>query len=191
MGSLISQQQLDTVVAHVDDAVAQGARVLTGGRARPDLGPFFYEPTILEGVTPAMTCFGKETFGPVIAAYRFHDEADAIARANDGEYGLNASIYSQDGPRARAIARLITCGTVNINEAFAATFASLEAPMGGMRQSGLGRRQGSEGVLRFTETQSVATQRATRLAPSLGMSDATYAKVMTANLRLMKKLGRA
>ena len=65
MGSLISQAQLDTVVAHVDDAVAKGARVLTGGRARPDLGPFFYEPTILEGVTPEMTCFGHETFGPV------------------------------------------------------------------------------------------------------------------------------
>jgi acyl-CoA reductase-like NAD-dependent aldehyde dehydrogenase len=191
MGSLISQAQLDTVVAHVDDAVAKGARVLTGGRARPDLGPFFYEPTILESVTPAMTCFGKETFGPVIAVYRFHDEADAIARANDGEYGLNGSIYSQDGPRARAIARQIRCGTVNINEAFAATFASLEAPMGGMRESGIGRRQGSEGVLRFTESQSVATQRGIRIAPMLGMSDATYAKVMTANLRLLKKLGRA
>ena len=102
MGSLISQDQLDTVVAHVDDAVAKGARVLTGGRARPDLGPFFYEPTILEGVTPEMTCFGHETFGPVISLYRFHDEADAVARANAGEYGLNASIYSQDGARARA-----------------------------------------------------------------------------------------
>jgi acyl-CoA reductase-like NAD-dependent aldehyde dehydrogenase len=191
MGPLISQEQLDKVVAHVDDAVARGARVVTGGRARPDLGPFFYEPTILEGVTPAMTCFSEETFGPVVAAYRFHDEADAIARANEGEYGLNASIYSQDGPRARAVARMVSCGTVNINEAFAATFASVEAPMGGMRRSGIGRRQGSEGVLRFTETQSVATQRLMRLAPSLGMSDATYAKVMTANLRLLKRLGRA
>jgi succinate-semialdehyde dehydrogenase/glutarate-semialdehyde dehydrogenase len=191
MGSLISRQQLDTVTAHVDDAVAKGARVLTGGRARPDLGPFFYEPTILEGVVPDMTCFGKETFGPVISAYRFHDEADAIARANDGDYGLNASIYSQDGPRARAIAAQIRCGTVNINEAFAATFASLEAPMGGMRESGLGRRQGSEGVLRYTEAQSVATQRLMRIAPTMGMSDAAYAKVMTTSLRLMKKLGRA
>jgi succinate-semialdehyde dehydrogenase / glutarate-semialdehyde dehydrogenase len=190
MGPLISRRQLDTVAAHVDDAVARGARVLTGGRARPDLGPFFYEPTILEGVTPAMTCFAEETFGPVIAAYRFHDEADAIARANEGEYGLNASVYSQDGSRARAVARRIACGTVNINEAFAATFASVEAPMGGMRRSGVGRRQGSEGVLRFTETQSVATQRVTRLAPSLGMSDAAYARVMTACLRLLNKLRR-
>ena len=190
MGSLISKDQLDTVVAHVADAVAKGARVLAGGRARPDLGPFFHEPTILEGVTPEMTCFGKETFGPVIALYRFHDEADAIARANEGEYGLNASIYSQDGSRARSIASQIKCGTVNINEAFGATFASIDSPMGGMRQSGMGRRQGGEGILRYTEAQSVATQRLIRFAPMLGMSDKTYAKVMTANLRLMKKLGR-
>jgi acyl-CoA reductase-like NAD-dependent aldehyde dehydrogenase len=191
MGPLISRRQLETVTAHVDDAVAKGARVLTGGRARPDLGPYFYEPTILEGVTPEMTCFGQETFGPVISAYRFHDEADAVARANDGEYGLNASVYSKDGHRARLIARSIKCGTVNVNEAFAATFGSLEAPMGGMRESGLGRRQGAEGVLRFTETQSVATQRLLRFAPSFGMSDETYAKVMTANLRLLKRMGRA
>src|SRR4051794_35318781 len=191
MGSLISQDQLDTVVRHVEDAVAKGAQVLAGGKARPDLGPYFFEPTILEGVTPEMTCFGDETFGPVIALYRFQDEADAVARANDGQYGLNASIYSQDGDRARAIARFIKCGTVNINEAFAATFASLDAPMGGMRESGMGRRQGSEGMLRYTETQSVATQRLIRFSPQFGMSDETYAKVMTANLRLMKKLGRA
>ncbi|SDC07849.1 succinic semialdehyde dehydrogenase [Nocardioides lianchengensis] len=191
MGSLISQAQLDTVVAHVEDAVAKGARVLTGGRARPDLGPYFFEPTVLEGVTPDMTCFGKETFGPVVSLYRFHDEADAVARANEGEYGLNASIYSQDGARARAIAPRIKCGTVNINEAFGATFASIDSPMGGMRQSGMGRRQGSEGIHRYTESQSVATQRLIRFAPMLGMSDAAYAKVMTANLRLMKKLGRA
>jgi len=191
MGSLISRAQLDTVTRHVDDAVAKGARVLTGGRARPDLGPFFYEPTILEGVTPEMTCFGNETFGPVISAYRFHDEAEAVSRANDGEYGLNASIYSQDASRARAMAARIRCGTVNVNEAFAATFGSLEAPMGGMRQSGLGRRQGAEGVLRFTETQSVATQRVMRIAPSYGLSDERYGKLMTASLRLLKKTGRA
>ncbi len=191
MGPLISQDQLDTVVAHVDDAVAKGARVLAGGKARPDLSPYFYEPTILEGVTPDMTCFGNETFGPVISLYRFHDEADAIARANDGEYGLNASIYSQDGPRARAIARLIKCGTVNINEAFGATFASIDSPMGGMRESGMGRRQGSEGIHRYTESQSVGTQRLIRFSPMLGMSNETYAKVMTVQLKLMKKLGRA
>ncbi len=190
MGSLISQEQLDTVGAHVDDAVAKGARVLTGGRARPDLGPFFYEPTILEGVTPDMTCFGQETFGPVVSVYRFHDELDAIARANAGAYGLNASIYSQDGKRARALARQVMCGTVNINEAFGATFASIDSPMGGMRDSGLGRRQGPEGIHRYTDSQTVATQRLVRFAPMLGMSDRGYAAMMTANLRLMNKLRR-
>ena len=145
MGPLISEQQLTTVQAHVDDAVAKGARVLTGGRARPELAPYFFEPTILEGVTPDMACFGTETFGPVVAVYRFHDEADAVARANEGEYGLNGSIYSQDGARARAIAREIKCGTVNVNEGYGATFGSVDAPMGGMRQSGLGRRHGPEG----------------------------------------------
>src|SRR3712207_4565564 len=187
MGSLISQQQLDTVVAHVEDAKAKGAKVLTGGNARPDLGPYFFEPTILEGVTPDMTCFGDETFGPVISLYRFHDEADAIARANAGEYGLNASIYSQDGARARAIARYIKCGTVNINEAFGATFASVDSPMGGMRESGMGRRQGSEGIHRYTESQSVATQRLIRFAPMFGMSDQAYAKVMRSEERRVGK----
>jgi succinate-semialdehyde dehydrogenase/glutarate-semialdehyde dehydrogenase len=190
MGSLVSQAQLDAVTAHVDDATAHGARVLAGGRPRPDLGPFFYEPTVLEGVTPDMRCFGEETFGPVVSLYRFSDENEAVARANDGEYGLNASVYTRDTARGRAVARRIKCGTVNVNEAFAATFASIDSPMGGMRESGLGRRQGAEGVHRYTESQSVATQRLIRFGPMLGMSDQTYAKVMTANLKLLKKLGR-
>ncbi|PWN04680.1 succinic semialdehyde dehydrogenase [Nocardioides silvaticus] len=191
MGPLISADQLDTVVAHVDDAVAKGARVLAGGRARPDLAPYYYEPTILEGVTPDMTCFGHETFGPVVALYRFHDESDAIARANDGEYGLNCAIFSQDGARARAIARQIKCGTVNINEGFGATFGSLAAPMGGMRESGMGRRQGAEGIHRYTETQSVGTQRFLKLSPQFGLSSEQYAKVQVLALRVMNKLGRA
>jgi acyl-CoA reductase-like NAD-dependent aldehyde dehydrogenase len=191
MGSLISQDQLDTVTAHVENAVENGATVLAGGKARPDLGPFFYEPTILEGVTPEMVCFGNETFGPVISLYRFHDESDAIARANDGEYGLNAAIYSRDVRRARVIAKQIKCGTVNINEAFGATFASIDAPMGGMRESGMGRRQGSEGIHRYTETQSVASQALLRFGPQYGLDDQQYAKVMTFSLRLMKKMGRA
>jgi succinate-semialdehyde dehydrogenase/glutarate-semialdehyde dehydrogenase len=191
MGPLISQDQLDTAVAHVDDAVAKGARVLAGGRARPDLAPYFFEPTILEGVTPEMTCFGNETFGPVVSVYRFNDEADAVARANDGEYGLNASIYSQDGRRARELATQIKCGTVNINEGFASAFGSIDSPMGGMRESGMGRRQGAEGIHRYTESQTVATQRGIKVAPNFGMSAESHAKLMNASLRLLKKLGRA
>jgi|tagenome__1003787_1003787.scaffolds.fasta_scaffold20988967_2 succinate-semialdehyde dehydrogenase/glutarate-semialdehyde dehydrogenase len=190
MGSLISQEQLDTVERHVEDARGKGVRVLTGGRARPDLSPFFYEPTVLEGTTPEMQCFGDESFGPVLSVYRFGDESEAIERANDGQYGLNASVYTQDGKRGREVARKIKCGTVNVNEAFGATFASLESPMGGMRESGMGRRQGAEGILRYTEPQSVATQRLLRFAPMFGMSDEAYAKFMTRSVALMTKLGR-
>ncbi len=189
MGSLISPAQLRTVTEHVDDAVAQGAHVLAGGRARPDLGPYVYEPTILEGVTPEMTCFAHETFGPVVSVYRFHDEAEAVDRANDGQYGLNASVWTRDTARGREVARRIKCGTVNVNEAFGASFASIGAPMGGMRESGLGRRQGAEGIHRYTESQTVATQRLMRFAPMFGMSDAAYARTMTTSLRLMKKAG--
>ena len=191
MGSLISQAQLDTVTAHVEDAVAKGATVLCGGAARPDLGPFVFEPTVLEGVTADMECFGRETFGPVVALYRFHSEDEAVARANDGTYGLNASIYTRDAARGRALARRIRCGTVNVNEPYGATFGSLGAPMGGMRESGMGRRQGAEGVLRYTEAQSVATQRLLPIAPVLGMSEETNARLMTGALRLLNKLGRA
>ena len=191
MGSLISQAQLDTVTAHVEDAVAKGAHVLTGGRHRPDLGPFVFEPTILEGVSADMECFGKETFGPVVSIYRFHSEDEAVDRANDGQYGLNASIWTRDAARGRAIARRIACGTVNVNEAYGATFGSLGAPMGGMRESGMGRRQGAEGILRYTESQSVATQRLMPIAPMFGMSEETNAKVMTTALRLLNRLGRA
>lgn len=191
MGSLISQDQLDTVTEHVNDAVAKGATVLAGGKARPDLGPFYYEPTILENVSPSMTCHGHETFGPVISLYRFQTEAEAVSRANEGEYGLNASIYTKDAKRGREIARQIKCGTVNVNEAFGATFASIDTPMGGMRESGQGRRQGSEGIHRYTETQAVASQAVLRFGPQFGLNDEQYAKVMTMSLRIMKKMGRA
>ena len=166
--------------------------MLTGGRARPDLGPYFYEPTILEGVTPEMTCFGDETFGPVISLYRFHDEADAVARANDGEYGLNASIYSQDGARGRAIARAdqVRHGQHqrgvrrDLRAASTRRWAACASP-------GMGRRQGAEGILRYTESQSVGDPAADPVrARCSACPTSTYAKVMTASLRLMKKLGR-
>ncbi len=190
MGSLVSQQQLDKVTAHLDDAVSQGATVVTGGQARPDIGPLFYEPTVLTGVSPSMTCFSQETFGPVVSVYRFADEQDAVARANDGSYGLNASIYTRDAARGRRLARQIKCGSININEAYGASFGSIDSPMGGMRESGLGRRQGPEGIHRYTETQTVATQRLLPIRPVLGMSEQRYAKTMTSALRLMKKLHR-
>ena len=108
---------------HVEDAVAKGATVLAGGQARPDIGPFFFEPTILTDVTPDMKLYREETFGPVVSIYRFDDVEDAIRQANDSEYGLNASIWTRDLRRGRELAGRIRCGTVNVNEAYVATWA--------------------------------------------------------------------
>ncbi|ANW18564.1 succinate-semialdehyde dehydrogenase (NADP(+)) [Streptomyces clavuligerus] len=189
MGSLAGRRQLETVIRHVDEAVAKGATVVAGGVARPDIGPLFYEPTILEGVEPPMAVCTEETFGPVVSVYRFTDEDDAVERANATAYGLNAAVWSRDGRRARSVAARLRAGTVNINEAYAAAYGSVGAPMGGMKDSGLGRRHGSEGILKYTEAQTVAQQRLIPLAPSFGMDDEAYAALMSRSLKVMKVLG--
>ena len=96
VGSLVSPDHKDRVQSHVEDAVAKGATVLTGGRARPDLGPAFFEPTILEGVTKDMLAGVTETFGPVVALHTYSTVDEAIALANDTDYGLNASVWGGD-----------------------------------------------------------------------------------------------
>lgn len=187
MGSLISQSQLDTVRAHIDDAVAQGATIVAGGSARPDIGPYFHEPTLLDNVAEGMTCFRDETFGPVVAISRFTDEDEAIARANDTPYGLNSSVWTKDTARGRKIAARLRTGTVNVNEGYIATWGSTDAPMGGMGDSGLGRRHGAEGIKKYTESQGVAVQRLIPIAPVKPMTPAMWAKVMTLGLRILRR----
>ncbi|MEG3629403.1 succinic semialdehyde dehydrogenase [Streptomyces poriticola] len=186
MGSLVGERQLETVERHVADAVAGGAKVVAGGVARPDIGPYFYEPTILDGVTDAMTLCAEETFGPVVSVYRFTDEDEAVERANSTPYGLNSAVWTKDARRGRDVAARLRTGTVNINEGYAPAYGSVQSPMGGMKDSGLGRRHGSEGILKYTEAQTVAHQRLLPMAPSLGMDDEAYARLMSRSLRLMK-----
>lgn len=188
VGTLISAAQLEKVSAHVDDARAHGATVLTGGRARPDLAPYAYEPTILTGVTGAMTLARTETFGPVVALYPFDDEDEAVALANDSDQGLNGSVWSRDHRRARALASRLEVGSVNVNEAFVASMASLAAPMGGFGESGVGRRQGREGLLRFTQTQAVATQRLVSMGTPDGLDKSHFARLMVRGLRVLRAL---
>ncbi|MEU3598246.1 succinic semialdehyde dehydrogenase [Streptomyces sp. NPDC006798] len=186
MGSLVGERQLETVVRHVDEAVAKGATVLAGGVARPDIGPLFYEPTVLEGVEEPMAVCAEETFGPVVSVYRFSDEDEVIERANATPYGLNASVWTRDGRRGHAVATRLRTGTVNINEGYAPTYGSVQSPMGGMKDSGLGRRHGSEGILKYTEAQTVSQQRVMPMGPAFGMDDEKYADLMNRSLRLMK-----
>ncbi len=188
MGSLTFPRQLDTVTAHVEDAVAKGATVLAGGRARPDLGPYFYEPTVLADVRPEMTVYREETFGPVVSVYRVHSDDEAVEQANDTAYGLNASVWSRDTARARAVAARIHAGSVNVNEGFIAAWGSVAAPSGGLGISGNGRRHGPEGLLKYVDTQTIAVQRALPIAPLPGMSEALWAKTMTLYFGAMKAL---
>lgn len=159
MGSLISQDQLDTVTEHVGDAVDKGATVLAGGRARPDLGPLFYEPTLLADVPETATCSGEETFGPVVSLYPVDSVEEAIEKANDTEYGLNSSVFAGSDEEGESIAARLRTGTVNVGEGYMVGWGSVAAPMGGMGISGVGRRHGPDGLLKYTESQTVATQR--------------------------------
>ncbi|MER8069599.1 succinic semialdehyde dehydrogenase [Streptomyces sp. NPDC094034] len=188
MGSLVGERQLETVTRHVEEAVAKGATVIAGGVARPDIGPLFYEPTILDGVDAPMAVCAEETFGPVVSVYRFSDEDEVIGLANATSYGLNASVWTKDSRRGHAIAARLRTGTVNINEGYAPAYGSVRSPMGGMKDSGLGRRHGAEGILKFTEAQTVAQQRILPMAPSFGMDDERHAALMSHSLRIMKAL---
>ncbi|WP_435199956.1 succinic semialdehyde dehydrogenase [Janibacter sp. GS2] len=189
MGSLVSQAQLTTVTSHLEDARAKGARVLAGGRHRPDIGPFVFEPTVLEGVTSAMTCRDEETFGPLVSVYRVDDDDAAVALVNDTDYGLNSSVWTKDVGRGRRIAGRIHTGTVNINECYAAAWGSMGAPMGGMKDSGMGRRHGAEGIMKYTESQTVSAQHLVPIAPAFGLSDRAFARALTLGLRAMKIVG--
>jgi succinate-semialdehyde dehydrogenase / glutarate-semialdehyde dehydrogenase len=190
MGSMVSAHQLDVVSRHVEDARAKGAQVLTGGRARPDVGPLFYEPTVLTGTTREMEVCADETFGPCVSVYSVRDDDEAVARANDSDYGLNAAVWSGDLARGRRVAARVEAGTVNVNEAYGAAWGSVAAPMGGMKDSGLGRRHGAEGILKYTETQTIATQRFLGLAAPPRVSDEQWTRVFTAGLRAMKAVRR-
>ena len=189
VGSLVSAEHMDRVAAHVADAVAKGATVLCGGRERPDLGPAFYEPTVLEAVTPDMLAGSCETFGPVVALHRYSAVGEAIVLANDTDYGLNASVWGRDLKQAVSVAERIEAGNVNVNDALAAAYASKGTPSGGVKQSGVGARHGDQGLLKYTDAVNIAVLKKQVLAAPRDQPYEKHVDQTLKGLALMRRLG--
>lgn len=154
VGPLTNENQLNVVADHVADAVAKGARVLTGGRRRDDLGGYFFEPTVLVDVNNSMKVMTEETFGPVLPIKIVKDEEEAITEANSTRYGLLASVWTSDNERGRRIARRIEAGSVVINDALY-THGAAQTPWFGVKESGLGVTHGRQGLFEFVRMKHV------------------------------------
>lgn len=157
MGPLISEAQRQKVISFVERGKKEGARLLCGGKIPQ--GPkfkkgFFFEPTVFDGVSPRMSIFREEIFGPVVSITKFSSVEEAIASTNDSDYGLAACIWSKDKSTARALASKINAGAVWIN-----TYGMFynELPYGGFKQSGFGKELGREGFLEYTRLQNIIT----------------------------------
>lgn len=160
VGAMISEQQLAVVDNHVQQAIAEGARTLTGGHRLPGPG-IYYAPTVLVDVRQEMACMQEETFGPTLPIMMVHDDGEAIGHANDSPYGLSASVWSKDAATARKVAQQLDCGAVNINDVFVNMF-SYTAPQGGWKQSGIGSRLGgAAGLRKFCQSEAIVHTRIT------------------------------
>jgi aldehyde dehydrogenase (NAD+) len=159
IGPIINQKQLDKIKAQVDDAVKKGAKVLTGGTHKG----LFYEATVLERVTRDMSVFRDETFGPVAPLITVKSDDEAVAMANDTEYGLSAGIITRDEQRGLALAKRLDTGMAHIN--CSSVNDEPWIPFGGAKGSGLGRHGGSGSVNAFTETRWITSERGGRPYP--------------------------
>lgn len=156
-GAMATAAQRDIVERHVQEAVADGARVLAGGKPT-GVGTFF-QPTVLADVTPTMSCIAEETFGPTLPVVRVADEEEAIRLANDSNYGLSATVWTGDVERGERVARRLECGAVNINDALTNVFCP-SLPMGGWKDSGIGYRAGGpNGLIKFCRQQAITAPR--------------------------------
>lgn len=182
MGSLASADQLATVEKYVEDAREKGANIICGGRKRPDLGPYFYEPTVLTDVPQDALLRTEEVFGPVVYIEPVDDLYDAIELANDTDYGLNTSVFAADDT-AWQIGPKIESGSVALNDGYTSSWAAIDNPMGGMKESGVSHRHGAEGLQKYTATQNVTSQRFMYFRGPESISRKTFSKIMLALLK--------
>jgi succinate-semialdehyde dehydrogenase/glutarate-semialdehyde dehydrogenase len=151
LGPLIDEKAVEKIEEHIADAVSKGAKVALGGK-RHALGGTFFEPTILTSVTPQMVVAREETFGPLAPLFRFDTEAEAIAMANDTEFGLAAYLYTRDLARSWRVSEAIEYGIVGLNTGLISTEV---APFGGVKESGIGREGSKYGILDYTELKYI------------------------------------
>ena len=152
IGPMINDRAVEKIERHVQDAVAKGAKVLTGGQRLPHLGPNYYAPTVLSGADASMACACEETFGPVAPLTVFDDEAEVVAQANDTPFGLAGYFYSQNVKRIWRVAEALETGIVGINEG---AIAAEAAPFGGVKESGYGREGSTHGLDDYLHTKYV------------------------------------
>ncbi len=152
VGAMTSPNQTAIVEDHVDDALASGAQALTGGKRVEGPGDYF-EPTVLVDVDHSMKVMREETFGPVVGVMKVRDAEEALRLANDTRYGLAASVFGEK-ERAERVARRVECGAVNVNDVIV-NYLSMDVPMGGWKQSGIGYRHGEYGIKKYCRTESV------------------------------------
>lgn len=181
-GAMIDEQQLAVTERHVADALARGARALTGGKRVPGEGTF-YEPTVLVDVDHSMLCMTEETFGPTLPIMKVPSVAEAVRLANDSAYGLSAAVFSRDVARANDIALQLDCGAVNINDVIS-NLMCVTAPMGGWKISGIGARFGGpDGLRKFCRQETVVAPRT-----SVGAGGIYYNNSFQALARMNKML---
>ena len=158
VGSMTSEAQLTKIEAQVAEAVARGAKVLTGGRRNPNFPGLYYEPTVLIDVDQTMSVMNQETFGPIIPIMKVQNAEEAVKLANDSRYGLGGSIFSRDIATAWELAERMQSGSVCINDSLV-NFIIPEAPMAGTKESGFGYRHGAEGVRKFCRQKTIVIDR--------------------------------
>lgn len=185
MGSLASADQLKTVDEFVEDARDKGATILTGGKARPDLGPYFYEPTVLADVPEDARLLTEEVFGPVVYIQPVSDLQEAVRLANDTPYGLNSSVWAKP-ETAWKVGPQIDAGSVALNDGYAAPWSAIENPSGGMKESGMAARHGDAGLLKYTAGKNVTEQRMMSMRGPESLSRKQYAKIMSTAMKLGK-----
>jgi acyl-CoA reductase-like NAD-dependent aldehyde dehydrogenase len=158
VGAMTFPRQIETVEDHVQDAKAHGANILTGGQRNLNLPGRFYEPTVLTNVDHSMKIMTEETFGPVLPIMRVKNEQEAVRLANDSIYGLNASVWTKDKAKGERLAAQVEAGITCVNDVIVG-FAVTDAPSGGLKESGLGKRHGAHGIRRFCHEQVIITDR--------------------------------